>query len=59
MKKTHFRFSKISKLYHFTNFESACQIIKGGKLRFRKSYSLNDLIESHKLFGNAPWEMIY
>lgn len=47
MKKSiYFSFFKMSKLYHFTSFNSACKIIESGKLRFSKSFKLNDLIES-------------
>lgn len=45
----YFRFSGITKLYHFTSFDSASKIIKSGKLRFSKSYRLNDLIESNRV----------
>ena len=57
MKKSmHFRFSKMSKLYHFTSFDSACKIIKSGKLRFSKSYKLNDLIESNRVVWEHTFE---
>ena len=50
MKKSiRFRFSEISKLYHFTTFETARKIIKSGRLIFSKSYHLNDLIESNRV----------
>jgi hypothetical protein len=50
MKKSiYHRFFEISKLYHFTSFEAACNIIKSGKLRFSKAYRLNDLIESNRV----------
>ena len=50
MKKSiRFRFSEISKLYHFTSFETARKIIKSGRLLFSKSYNLNDLIESNRV----------
>lgn len=39
----------MSKLYHFTSFESACKIIESCRLRFSKSYRLNDLIESNRV----------
>ena len=56
MKKSiRFRFSEISKLYHFTSFESACKIIESGRLRFSKSYRLNDLIESNRVV----WERTF
>lgn len=48
-KSMYFRFSGITKLYHFTSFDAACKIIKSGKLRFSKSYRLNDLIESNRV----------
>lgn len=50
MKKSiYFSFFKMSKLYHFTSFNSACKIIESGKLRFSKSFKLNDLIESNRV----------
>lgn len=48
-KSMYFRFSGITKLYHFTSFDSASKIIQSGKLRFSKSYRLNDLIESNRV----------
>ena len=44
-----YRFQKMSRLYHFTSFNTACKIIRSGKLRFSKSYQLNDLIESNRI----------
>lgn len=44
-----YRFQKMSRLYHFTSFNAACKIIRSGKLRFSKSYKLNDLIESNRI----------
>ena len=41
----------MSRLYHFTSFDSACKIIKSGKLRFSKAWRLNDLIESNRVVG--------
>ena len=56
MKKSiSFRFGDMSKLYHFTSFESACKIIESGRLRFSKSYRLNDLIESNRVV----WERTF
>lgn len=43
------KFKKMSRLYHFTSFKSACKIIETGKLRFSQSYKLNDLIESNRI----------
>lgn len=39
----------MTKLYHFTDFEAACDIIEGRKLRFGKMYRMNDLIESNRI----------
>ena len=56
MKKSiYYRFFEMSKLYHFTSFESACKIIKSGRLRFSKAYRLNDLIESNRVV----WERTF
>ncbi len=43
------RFRKISRLYHFTSAKAAFSIIESGKLRFGKSFRLNDLIESNRV----------
>ena len=43
------RFEKISRLYHFTSAKAAFSIIESGKLRFSKSFRLNDLIESNRV----------
>lgn len=43
------RFEKMSRLYHFTTADAAFSIIDSGKLRFGKSYRLNDLIESNRV----------
>ena len=52
MRKTvGWRFQEMSRLYHFTSFDSACKIIKSGKLRFSKAWRLNDLIESDRVVG--------
>ena len=47
-------FQDMTRLYHFTNYESARLIIKSRKLRFGQSCSLNDLIESNKVI----WERV-
>lgn len=48
------RFEEMNRLYHFTSFKSACSIIQSGKLRFGKSFKMNDLIESNRMgFGRA------
>lgn len=48
------RFEEMSRLYHFTNLDSACEIIESRKLRFGKMYKMNDLIESNRMgFGRA------
>ena len=39
----------MTKLYHFTSFEAACEIIESRKLRFGKMYRMNDLIESSRI----------
>lgn len=54
-KSIRFRFSEITKLYHFTSVESACKIIQSGKLRFSKACRLNDLIESNRVV----WERTF
>ena len=43
------RFAKMTRLYHFTSFESACKIVKGKRLRFGKLSQMNDLVESNKM----------
>lgn len=43
------RFTKMSRLYHFTNFDAACEIIKSKQLRFGKPSRMNDLVESNKM----------
>lgn len=43
------RFEETSRLYHFTSAKAAFRIIESGKLRFGKSYRLNDLIESNRV----------
>ena len=48
------RFEEMSRLYHFTNLDSACEIIESRKLRFGKMYKMNDLTESNRMgFGRA------
>jgi len=48
------RFEEMNRLYHFTGFKAACSIIESGKLRFGKSFKMNDLIESNRMgFGRA------
>ena len=42
----------MNRLYHFTNFSSACKIIKSKKLRFGKMFRMNDLIESNRIVFN-------
>ena len=42
------RFAEMTRLYHFTTFESACMIIESKRLRFGKMPRMNDLIESNK-----------
>lgn len=43
------RFSEMTRLYHFTNFASACKIIESRKLKFGKMFRMNDLIESNRI----------
>lgn len=43
------KFEETSRLYHFTSAKAAFSIIESGKLRFGKSYRLNDLIESNRV----------
>ena len=43
------RFQEMTKLYHFTSFDAACEIIESRKLRFGKMYRMNDLIESNRI----------
>ena len=43
------RFVEMSRLYHFTSFDSACKIIGSKRLRFGKAYRMNDLIESNRM----------
>lgn len=42
-------FEETSRLYHFTSAEAAFSIIESGRLRFGKSFRLNDLIESNRV----------
>ena len=43
------RFEEMSRLYHFTSFDAACDIIKSRQLRFGKMSRMNDLIESSRI----------
>ena len=43
------RFRKMHRLYHFTSYESACNIIRSGQFLFSKCYKLNDLIENRRI----------
>ena len=43
------KFRNISRLYHFTSAKAAFSIIESGRLRFGKSFRLNDLIESNRV----------
>lgn len=43
------RFEEMPRLYHFTSAKAAFSIIESGKLRFGKSFRLNDLIESNRI----------
>lgn len=43
------RFADMTRLYHFTDFSSACKIIESKKLRFGKMFKMNDLIESNRI----------
>lgn len=43
------RFKEISRLYHFTSAGAAFSIIESGRLRFGKTFRLNDLIESNRV----------
>lgn len=43
------RFEEMSRLYHFTSAKAAFSIIESGRLRFGKSFRLNDLIESNRI----------
>lgn len=43
------RFNEITRLYHFTSAKAAFGIIESGRLRFGKSFRLNDLIESNRI----------
>lgn len=43
------RFEGMSRLYHFTSAKAAFSIIESGRLRFGKSFRLNDLIESNRI----------
>jgi len=46
------RFEEMTKLYHFTSFDAACNIIESRTLRFGKMFKMNDLIESGRIhFG--------
>lgn len=47
-----FRFREMTRLYHFTRFDTACSILESWQMRFGKMYEMNDLIESgRKHFG--------
>ena len=51
------KFEEMTKLYHFTSFDAACEIIESGKLRFGKMFKMNDLIESNRIvFGRVLLE---
>ena len=43
------RFAEMTRLYHYTNLDAACEIIESRKLRFGKMYKMNDLIESNRV----------
>lgn len=43
------RFKEMPRLYHFTSAKAAFSIIESGRLRFGKSFRLNDLIESNRV----------
>ena len=43
------RFAEMTRLYHFTSFEAACNIIESKRLRFGKLSQMNDLVESNKM----------
>lgn len=43
------RFKNMNRLYHYTSYKAACEIIKSKKFLFSKRYGLNDLIEGHKI----------
>ena len=43
------QFADMTRLYHFTDFSSACKIIGSKKLRFGKMFKMNDLIESNRI----------
>ena len=38
-------FESMTRLYHFTRFETALLIVKSGKLRFSKLFAMNDICE--------------
>lgn len=52
------RFAEMNRLYHFTSFGAACEIIESKRMRFGKLSQMNDLVESNKMvfqrvaFGN-------
>ena len=43
------RFEEMVRLYHFTSSDAAFRIIESSKLRFGKSFRMNDLIESNRV----------
>lgn len=43
------KFEEMPRLYHFTNYDAACKIIESGRLKFGKSFRMNDLIESNRV----------
>ena len=45
-------FESMTRLYHFTRFETALLIVKSGKLRFSKLFAMNDICESNKQIYN-------
>lgn len=48
-KDIRYQFADMTRLYHFTTFDSACKIIESKQLRFGKPFDMNDLIENNKV----------
>ena len=48
-KSIRYQFADMTRLYHFTSFDSAGKIIESNQLRCGKLFDMNDLIENNKM----------
>lgn len=53
------QFQQIDKLYHYTNFNSAMQIILSKRLKFGRLGDMNDVNEAYKHISYECWSDIY